>query len=95
MLHWTERAVDDLLGIGDRIAADNPSAARSWVEKLRQRAMKASDLPHSVPGFGRSDLREVFLSTHRIVYRVVDDGIVVLSVFEGHRLLGELDPDAD
>ncbi len=27
MLHWTERAVDDLLGIGDRIPPDNPSAA--------------------------------------------------------------------
>ena len=40
-------------------------------------------------------MREVFLRSYRIVYRVVDEGIVVLTVFEGHRPLGTLDPDAD
>lgn len=98
MLRWTERAVGDLLAIGEHIAADNPSAARSWVEKLRQRALKASKMPRTgrvVPEIGRDDVREVFQRTYRIVYRVVDDGIVVLTVFEGHRLLGKLDPDDD
>lgn len=38
MLRWTERAANDLVAIGDYIAADNPAAARSWVEKLRPRA---------------------------------------------------------
>jgi len=37
------------------------------------------------------NVREVFLRTYRIVYRVVDDGIVVLTIFEGHRLLGTVD----
>lgn len=86
----------DLVAIGDYIAADNPAAARSWVEKLRQRAVKASKVPGSgrvVPEIGRDDVREVFQRTYRIVYRVVDDGIVVLTVFEGHRLLGKVEPD--
>ncbi len=48
-----------------------------------------------MPEIGRSDVREVFLRTYRIVYRVLDEGIVVLTVVEGHRLLGELDPDSD
>lgn len=98
MIRWTERAVSDLLAIGDYIAADNPSAARSWVEKLRQRAVKASKMPRTgrmVPEIARDDVREVFQRTYRIVYRVVDDGIVVLTVFEGHRLLGKVDPDDD
>jgi hypothetical protein len=51
--------------------------------------------PRIVPEIGRSDVREVFLRTYRIVYRVLDEGIVVLTVVEGHRLLGELDPDSD
>ena len=96
MLRWTERAAADLVAIGDYIAADNRAAARSWVEKLRQCAAKASKLPRIgrvVPEIGRDDVREVFQRTYRIIYRVVDDGIVVLAVFEGHRLLGELDPD--
>ncbi|MBX3127924.1 MAG: type II toxin-antitoxin system RelE/ParE family toxin [Polyangiaceae bacterium] len=96
MLRWTERAAADLLAIGEYIAADNPTAARAWVEKLRQRAVKASKMPRTgrvVPEIARDDVREVFQRTYRIVYRVVDDGIVGLTVFEGHRLLGKLDPD--
>jgi len=96
MLRWTERAAADLMAIGEYIAADNPTAARAWVEKLRQRAVKASKMAHTgriVPEIARDDVREVFQRTYRIVYRVVDDGIVVLTVFEGHRLLGKLDPD--
>ncbi|MCL2779249.1 MAG: type II toxin-antitoxin system RelE/ParE family toxin [Polyangiaceae bacterium] len=96
MLRWTERAAEDLLAIGDYIAADNPAAARSWVEKLRQRAVKVSKVPRAgrvVPEIGRDDIRETFLRTYRIVYRIVDDGIVILTVFEGHRLLGKLDPN--
>ena len=96
MLRWTERAVNDLIAIGEYIAGDDPAAARAWVERLRQRAVKASKMPRTgrvVPETARDDVREVFQRTYRIVYRVVDDGIVVLTVFEGHRLLGTLDPD--
>lgn len=96
MLRWTERAASDLIAIGEYIVADNPAAARAWVEKLRQRAVKASKLPRAgrvVPEIARPDVREVFERTYRLVYRVVDDGIVVLTVFEGRRRLGELDPD--
>ena len=48
-----------------------------------------------MPEFARSDVREVFVRSYRIVYRVVDADIVILTVFEGHKLLGELDLDAD
>lgn len=95
-LRWTERAASDLIEIGAYIAADDPGAARAWLEKLRQRALKASKVPRAgrvVPEIGRADVREVLLRSYRIVYRVVAGGIVVLTVFEGHRLLGELDPD--
>lgn len=96
MLRWTERAAKDLVAIGDYIAADDPTAARAWVEKLRRQAMKASRMPRMgrvVPEIARDDVREVFQRSYRIIYRLVDDGIVVLTVFEGHRLLGKLDPD--
>ena len=46
-----------------------------------------------VPEIAHDDVREVFQRTYRIVYRVVVDGVVVLTVLEGHRLLGKLDPD--
>jgi plasmid stabilization system protein ParE len=55
-------------------------------------------MPHAgrvVPEIGRQDVREVFVRSYRVVYRLVADGIVVLTVFEGHRLLENLDPDVD
>jgi plasmid stabilization system protein ParE len=35
-LSWSQRARVDLLAIGDYIATGNPSAARAWVERLRE-----------------------------------------------------------
>jgi plasmid stabilization system protein ParE len=69
-LRWSERALTDLLAIGEYIAADNPTAARAWVERLRQRAMKASMMPRSgrvVPEIARDDVREVLQRSYRIV----------------------------
>lgn len=38
-----------------------------------------------VPELGRTDVREVFLRTYRIIYRVAGDDIRILTVFEGHQ----------
>jgi plasmid stabilization system protein ParE len=86
---WTERAVAALRAIDDYIAADNPAAAERWVGRLIAKAEFAARVPLSgrvVPEKARADVREVFLRTYRIVYRVRDGGILVLTVFEGHRL---------
>jgi hypothetical protein len=40
---------------------------------------------------GERDVREVLVRSDRIVYRVLHKGIVVLTAFEGHRLLGDLE----
>jgi addiction module RelE/StbE family toxin len=98
MIRWTDRAVADLLGIGEYIAEDNPSAARAWLERLRHQAELAAEVPlagRRVPEIGRDDIRETFLRSYRIVYRVEVDGITVLTVFEGHRLMGEVDANDD
>ena len=95
-LRGSHRAAQDLLDIGGYIAADDPIAARRWVDRLRAKASTAATVPMAgrrVPELRREDVREVFLRTYRIVYRVLDDSIVVLTVFEGHRRLPPLDPD--
>lgn len=46
-----------------------------------------------VPELNREDIREVLLRSYRIVYRVRPDGIVVLTVFEGHRTSGDVGLD--
>jgi plasmid stabilization system protein ParE len=47
-----------------------------------------------VPEFGREDIREFFLRSYRIVYKIGEETIDVLTVFEGHRML-ESDTDID
>ena len=88
-VEWTQRAVADLRAIDDYIAADSPAAAERWVGRLVAKAEAAARLPMAgrvVPEKGRPDIREVFVRTYRIVYRVREGSILVLTVFEGHRL---------
>ena len=97
---WSDRAKDDLAAIGDYIAADNPSAAMQWVEKLISDVERAAAMPLAgriVPEYAdRRDIREVFRRTYRVVYRVRDEAIEVLTIFEGHRLFPEeAIPDSD
>lgn len=86
-LLWTDRAERDLNEIFDHIAEDSPDRAYRWVSRLRQRARSAAGMPFAgrkVPE--RESLREVIEGNYRIVYQTLQDGIVVLTVFEGHRL---------
>ncbi len=89
---WTDRSRRDLLAIGRYIARDNLKAARAWIERLRERARAAAEMPLAgriVPERASDEVREVFVRNYRIVYRIRKDAIHVLTVFEGHRLFPE------
>jgi plasmid stabilization system protein ParE len=91
-LFWTETAKQDLLSIKSYIAADDPAAAKRWIEKLKIRARNTIHAPLSgrkVPEFSRDDIRELIEGNYRIVHQVFSDHLVVLTVFEGHRLFPE------
>ena len=88
-LRWSRQARDDLLEIGRYISRDNPVAARRWVERLRQRARQAAELPLAgrvVPEYSLPNLREVLVRSYRIIYLVGENAIELLTVFEGHHL---------
>ena len=89
---WSERARIDLLEIGDFIARDKPQAAETWFGKVFNAIERTAVFPASgriVPEFGRSDIREVILDNYRIVYQLGETSIIILTVFESHRSLGE------
>ncbi len=88
-LFWTETAKQDLLAIQRYIAADNPNAAKKWIERLRALARNTLHSPlagRKVPEFSRDDIRERIEGNYRIVYQVFEDHIVIVTVFEGHAL---------
>ena len=90
---FSPTAIADLEEIALYIADDNPQAAAAWVDKLVDRAEKAAESPRAgrvVPEVGAPDIREVFLRTYRIIYRIERDRILVLTILEGHRRLRAL-----
>src|SRR3954463_6131922 len=88
------QAKADLRRIGHRIARGNPEAAVAWVQKLQDRARQAGQAPwqgRKVPEIDRDDIREAIAGNYRIVYVVQAAVVLILTIFEGHRLLPELD----
>jgi plasmid stabilization system protein ParE len=89
---WSERARRDLLEIGDFIARDKPQAAAAWVGRILDAVQRTALFPTSgriVPEIDRSDIREVILENHRIVYQLSETTITILTVFESHRLIDQ------
>jgi len=98
-LRWSTRAEADLEAIGDYIARDNPEAAERWVTKILEQARRAADAPLAgrvVPEFRQNTLREFLLRSYRIVYRIHEEEVQVITVFEGHRRFpSDVDIDSD
>jgi plasmid stabilization system protein ParE len=88
-LKWSDRALRDLERIGDFIAEDDPGAANRLVSRLWQRAVVLKSHPRLgrvVPELCDQDLREIIDGNYRIVYQLADHEILIVTVFEGHRM---------
>lgn len=87
-ISWTENALEMLGEIEDFISINNPEAAIKWVNKIIKRCQNLSRFPHRgriVPEIGLNSTRELIEGNYRIVYRIRDPWIEILTVFEGHR----------
>ena len=91
-LIWSSRALRDLYYIGDRIAKDNPAAARRHVDKLITKMRRVKRFPNSgrtVPEVANDAIREIIEGHYRLVY-IIDPNLkteTVLTVFESHKQL--------
>jgi toxin ParE1/3/4 len=90
------RAQADLRRISHRIAMDNPPAAKAWARKIRDRVRLAGRSPklgRKVPELDRDDVREALVGNYRVVYVIHPKIVEILRVFEGHRLLPDLEDE--
>lgn len=91
---WSQESLKQLIEIEIFIAKDSPGRAAKFINKLIEHGEKIKDYPYKgrvVPEFSVSEIREVFEKSYRIVYRISDDQIEILTVFEGHRMLNHGD----
>ena len=95
---WTQEALDKLSDIEDFISQDSPQSAAKFVNYLIQRGEGVSKNPRIgriVPEISNPNIREVIAKKYRIVYKIQENKIEILTVFEGHKLLSleELRPE--
>jgi len=87
---WSKEALSQLIEIEHFISRDNPESAIKFVDRIIDRGENIKDFPFKgrvVPEFSSDLIREIFEKTYRIVYRITDDQIEILTVFEGHQLM--------
>ena len=97
-LVWTHEALVRLSQIQDFISLDSPKRAENFVDYLVERGESVFQNPQIgriVPEISDPKIREIIAKKYRIVYRIRERDIQILTVFEGHRLLSldELDID--
>ncbi|WP_372724245.1 type II toxin-antitoxin system RelE/ParE family toxin [Novipirellula sp.] len=96
-VRWTERASKDALGIYDYIAAQSEAYADSVYARILARPDQLQQFPDSgsiVPEYNRPDIRELFVHSFRLVYRIDGDEVRVLTVIHGSRQLSPGVPDS-
>jgi toxin ParE1/3/4 len=87
-VRWTPQAAEDLAAIRDFIARDSPQYATLVVERIVTAVDSLEQFPllgRVVPERSREDLRELVRPPYRIVYRVLEDRLDIVTVFRSSR----------
>jgi len=92
-LIWSPRSIRDLESIHEHIAQDSPLYADLVVQRLARAPDRLQQFPESgrvVPERGHPQLRELIVRPFRVVYRVREDSIQIVTVFRASRLFPDL-----
>ena len=87
---WSPEATEDLESIAEYIARDSEFYARAVVSKILAVSHKIPDQPligRVVPEISDEEIRERFIYSYRLVYRIHGSVITIVAVIHGKRLL--------
>lgn len=87
---WSPEAIEDLESIAEYIARDSEHYARAVVTKILSVSRNVGEFPYIgriVPEVGDETIRERFVYSYRLVYRIGSDRILVVAVIHSMRLL--------
>ena len=93
---WTAVAENDLLGIVDFIADDDPGIALEILRKIKKDTSKLDHSPRRgriVPELlkqGISRYREIVIKPWRVIYRIQEKKVYIVSVIDGRRNLEDI-----
>lgn len=87
---WSPLAIQRVSEAAEYIARDKPGAAERWAESTFEAVERLADLPRIgrvVPELRRPEVRELIHGAFRIIYRIQEDEVLILTVRRSSRLL--------
>ena len=75
-VRWTLTALDDLRAISSFLDRISPLLARRFEERITTAVGQLSEFPASgriVPEHNATDIRELIIGPHRLIYRLIQD----------------------
>jgi len=89
-LKWSEEALEDIESIATYIEKSSPTYAKSVVSKFFEKAeilQEFSELGRKVPEFNDTTIREIFIYSYRLIYKLNKEKILIIAIIHGKRLL--------
>ncbi len=89
-IKWTPQSLGDIDAIASFIARDSNYYARMFTAKVFDTVKHLKLFPKSgriVPELNRRVIREVILGNYRIIYRIKEELVEILTVYHSARLL--------
>ena len=90
---WSPTALDDVDSIAEYINRDSPAYTRAVVNKILDTARKLGAFPNAgriVPELDDEKIREHFVYSYRVIYRIQNNEVLIVAVVHGRRLLEPL-----
>ena len=87
---WTDPAWLDLENVADYIARDSEFYAAAFVQQVKEASASLKNFAERgqiVPEFGDESIRELLVKSYRLVYRVSDKQILILTLVHGAQRL--------
>ena len=85
---WAYAAEEDLEAAASYIHRDSPVYAASFVDRALEAGRSLNEFAERgriVPELRDSNIREIFVYSYRLVYRIEDDRISILALIHGRR----------
>ena len=87
---WSPLAIERVSEIAEYIALDNPVAAEKWVDDIFDSVKRLKKFPKSgrmIPELQLEHFREIIFGNYRVIYRVEENQLSVLTVRHGKQVL--------
>ncbi|HME45239.1 MAG TPA: type II toxin-antitoxin system RelE/ParE family toxin [Syntrophorhabdales bacterium] len=87
---WSPLAVDRVAEIAEYISQDSPFAAENWINTVFKKIEGLKEFPKSgriVPETDSRTIRELIYGNYRIIYRIEEKRLSILTVRHGKQML--------